>query len=69
MMQAIYKMVGQDEIHKSMGADLTPHERVEDIFTRMDKDNNCKITFDEFRQAVNRDPSLLMLMRHSSTTS
>ena len=62
-------MVGSDEIQRSMGADMTPQERVEDIFTRMDKDNNCKVTFDEFRQAVNQDPSLLMLMRHSSATA
>ena len=62
-------MVGEKEIQRTMQDHLTPHERVEDIFKRMDKDRNCKITFDEFRSAVNRDPSLLMLMRASSQTA
>jgi len=69
MIKAIYKMVGEKEIQRTMQDHLTPHERVEDIFKRMDKDRNCKITFDEFRSAVNRDPSLLMLMRASSQTA
>lgn len=69
MIKAIYKMVGEKEIHRTMQDHLTPLERVEDIFKRMDKDRNCKITFDEFRTAVNRDPSLLMLMRASSQTA
>jgi len=69
MIKAIYKMVGEKEIHRTMQDHLTPNERVEDIFKRMDKDRNCRITFDEFRTAVNRDPSLLMLMRASPQSS
>ena len=56
-------MVGEKEIHRTMKDGLSPLERVEDLFSRMDEDGNSKITFDEFRTAVNRDPSLLMLMR------
>lgn len=52
-----------------MNDDLTPEQRVERIFSKMDKDHDEQITAAEFAAAANEDPSLVMLLQMGQQTS
>lgn len=42
---------------------LTPEQRVDKIFSKMDKDHDDRITVEEFKLAAKEDPSLVMLLQ------
>jgi len=57
----LYNLVGKDAICNSEGETLTAQDRVNQIFSKMDKDGDRQITVEEFKVAANQDPSLLTL--------
>ncbi|KAG9330899.1 hypothetical protein JZ751_021802, partial [Albula glossodonta] len=42
---------------------LTPQQRVDKIFSKMDKDQNDEITLEEFKEAAKNDPSIVLLLQ------
>lgn len=61
--QAIYKMVGTVIMMRMNEDGLTPQQRVDKIFSKMDKDHNDEITLDEFKEAAKSDPSIVLLLQ------
>ena len=55
-------MIGENKIAEMASDELSPQQRVDDLFQRVDKDGNQKITLQEFKQAAKDDPSLVMLL-------
>ena len=53
----------------TMSDNLSPEERVERIFSKMDKDNDQQFTAAEFAQAAEEDPSLVMLLQMGQESS
>uniref|UniRef100_A0A8C7XSA3 Hippocalcin-like protein 4 n=1 Tax=Oryzias sinensis TaxID=183150 RepID=A0A8C7XSA3_9TELE len=41
---------------------LTPQQRVDKIFSKMDKDHNDEISLEEFKEAAKSDPSIVLKM-------
>lgn len=66
--KAIYNMVGSI-LSSNMSDGLTPQQRVERIFSKMDKDHDEQITAVEFAQAAKEDPSLVMLLQMGYQTA
>ncbi|XP_039271732.1 hippocalcin-like protein 4 [Styela clava] len=62
IIRAIYRMVGSI-LAANMQDDLTPEQRVDRIFEKMDKDHDEQITAEEFTVAAKEDPSLVMLLQ------
>lgn len=62
-MQAIYKMVGTVIMMRMNEDGLTPQQRVDKIFSKMDKDHNDEITLEEFKEAAKSDPSIVLLLQ------
>ncbi|XP_002124848.2 hippocalcin-like protein 4 [Ciona intestinalis] len=63
IISAIYKMVGEEAMAKIVTDGLTAKQRVDRIFTRMDRDGDDQITVEEFRKAASEDLSLVMLLQ------
>lgn len=62
-LQAIYKMVGTVIMMRMNEDGLTPQQRVDKIFSKMDKDQNDEITLEEFKEAAKSDPSIVLLLQ------
>ncbi|KAJ3608981.1 hypothetical protein NHX12_023509, partial [Muraenolepis orangiensis] len=60
---AIYKMVGTVIMMRMNEDGLTPQQRVDKIFSKMDKDHNDEITLEEFKEAAKSDPSIVLLLQ------
>lgn len=61
--QAIYKMVGTVIMMRMNEDGLTPQQRVDKIFSKMDKDHNDEISLEEFKEAAKSDPSIVLLLQ------
>ena len=62
-------MVGEKTLNQLLSDGLTPEQRVDHIFERMDKDGDEKITLSEFKTAAVEDPSLVMLLQTNQCNS
>ncbi|NWV66392.1 HPCL4 protein, partial [Malurus elegans] len=60
---AIYKMVGTVIMMRMNQDGLTPQQRVDKIFTKMDKDKDDQISLEEFKEAAKSDPSIVLLLQ------
>lgn len=56
-------MVGTAMMMRMSEDGLTPQQRVDRIFSRMDKDQNHEITLEEFKEAAKNDPSIVLLLQ------
>lgn len=56
-------MVGEEMMQKVVTDGLSAQERVDRIFTRIDKNGDEQITVEEFKIAAGQDPSLVMLLQ------
>jgi len=56
---AIAKMTGEDTQEQAASLE----EKVDKIFTKMDKDGDDQITVEEFKIAAKEDPSLVMILQ------
>lgn len=56
-------MVGTVIMMKMNEDGLTPEQRVDRIFSKMDKNHDDQITLDEFKEAAKSDPSIVLLLQ------
>ncbi|XP_002124905.2 visinin-like protein 1 [Ciona intestinalis] len=63
MIRSVYLLVGEDIIYTILPEQLTPQQRADRIFSRMDKDGDEQVTLKEFLVAARLDPSLVMLLQ------
>ncbi|EEC01107.1 Ca2+ sensor, putative [Ixodes scapularis] len=61
MIAAVHKMVGFPT-KRLTDDELTPEQRTEKIFLKMDKNNDGKLSVDEFLEGARQDPSVVRLV-------
>ncbi|XP_042808727.1 hippocalcin-like protein 4 isoform X1 [Panthera leo] len=69
IIEAIYKMVGTVIMMRMNQDGLTPQQRVDKIFKKMDQDKDDQITLEEFKEAAKSDPSIVLLLQSSPEVS
>lgn len=57
----MYKAIGKDVIYDFEGESFTVQDRVDQMFSNMDKDGDQQITMEKFTIFANQDPNLLTL--------
>jgi len=57
LITAIYKMVSDGQTDP-----VTPEERASEIFRKMDKNQDSRLTYEEFLEGAKQDPSLLRFL-------
>jgi Ca2+-binding EF-hand superfamily protein len=60
MIEAVFKMVGNTDGMKE--DENTPEKKVKKLYDLMDKDNDEKVTLDEFIEGAKRDPTILRVL-------
>ncbi|XP_009646810.1 hippocalcin-like protein 4 isoform X1 [Egretta garzetta] len=58
-----FRMVGTVIMMRMNQDGLTPQQRVDKIFTKMDKDKDDQISLEEFKEAAKSDPSIVLLLQ------
>jgi len=66
IVDAIYQMVGQQAGDDDDG---TPEKRVEKIFSQMDKNQDDKLTLEEFKEGSKNDPRIVQALSLEPDTS
>lgn len=66
IVEAIYQMVGQQSNAED---ENTPQKRVEKIFDQMDKNNDDKLTLEEFKEGSKADPRIVQALSLEPDTS
>ena len=56
-------MIGDNVLAQVTEDGLTPQQRVDKLFQKVDKNGDQKITLKEFKLAARTDPSLVMLLQ------
>jgi len=60
IVRSIYRMTG--DMVKLPPDEATPEKRVEKIFRNMDRDQDAKLTFDEFVEGSKQDPTIVQAL-------
>ena len=63
IVSAVYSMMGHGEVQQLPHDEATPMLRVHKMYTRMDKNRDDKLSFEEFVSEATLDPTLGHLLQ------